>query len=60
LDTYLIKKAELGEYSEFSEIVKKELLNRLSSDPLVRKYTNYMENISTMKAKFADVASPEE
>jgi len=60
MDTQIIKNAERGEYSEFSEIVKKELLTRLSSDPVVRKYANDMENIASMKAKFADIVSPEE
>jgi len=60
LDTEIIKKAELGKYSDFSKHVKRELLTRLSSDPEVQKYTNDMENIATMKAKFTDIVSPEE
>jgi hypothetical protein len=60
LDKTVIDKAVDKKYTEFSDVVKTELYNKMSSHPDAVKYAGDYDKIQTMKQMFAQINGPSE
>jgi 5'-deoxynucleotidase YfbR-like HD superfamily hydrolase len=55
LDKTVIDKAVEKKYTEFSDVIKTELQNKMSSHPDAVKYAGDYDKIQTMKQMFAQI-----
>lgn len=55
LDTTVIDKAVNKKYTEFSDVIKTELHNKLTNHPDTVKYANDYDKVQTLKHMFAEI-----
>lgn len=60
LDKTVITKAVDKKYTEFSDTIKTELYNKMSSHPNAAAYAAEYDKVQTVKQKFAEINGPSE
>lgn len=51
----ILRHAEEGKFTEFSNAVKTELKSKLANNPVIKQHTDDYDKIQDMKASFAKI-----